>query len=170
MTTKIAISIGKGLGKLIKVEDNRSDKLTFRSFHRLLVEIEVCHPLKPGFTFNRDGGESLWIFLKYERLDMYCTSCGRIGHKLVHFMAPPEEKFPKKYSVSLQVNIFSNLPHTSPITKNYTSSTSTSSQPSSSQFRSPESNRPHEAILIPIPKVKLHLLLPVPCNRKYLTA
>ena len=117
MTTKIAISIGKDLGNLIKVEDSSSEKKTLRSFLRLLVEIEVCNPLKPRFTFRRDGGESLWIFLKYERLDIYCTFCGRIGHKLIHCMAPPKETFLEKYSISLQVNIFSNLVHSSPLTK-----------------------------------------------------
>ena len=110
MTTKIAIFIGKGLGNLIQVDDSSSDKKTFKlkSFLRLLVEIEVSNPLKPGFSFRRDEGEHLWIFLKYERLDIYCTSCGRIGHKLIHCLAPPEEKFLERHSVSLQVNIFSN--------------------------------------------------------------
>jgi hypothetical protein len=151
MTTKIAISIGKGLGNLIKVEDSSSDKKTFRSFLRLLVEIEVCNPLKPGFTFHRDGGESLWIFLKYERLDIYCTFCGRIDHKLLYCMAPPKEKFPQKYSIFLQVNIFSNLLNTSPLTKDIPSIASTSTQPLSSRFKSPESFQFHEANLIPIP-------------------
>jgi hypothetical protein len=101
MTTKIAIFIEKGLRNLIKVEDSNNDKKTFRSFLRLLVEIKVRNPLKPGFTFRRDGGEPLWIFLKYERLDISCTSCGRIGHKLIQYMVPPEGKFLEKYSVSL---------------------------------------------------------------------
>jgi hypothetical protein len=152
MTTKTAISIGKALGDLIKVEDSSSEKLTFRSFLRMLVEIDVSNPLKPGFSFQRDGGESLWIFLKYERLDIYCTSCGRIGHNHDHCMAPPVERLPENYVVSLHVNIFSNLPKHSPVTKNHSSKASTSSQPSSSQLRSPEFNRPHKDILIPVPK------------------
>jgi hypothetical protein len=101
MATKIVISIGKGLGNHIKVDDINSDKKTFKSFLRLLVEIEVSNPLKPSFSFRRDGGEPLRIFLKYERLDIYYSSCGRIGHKLIHCLALPEERFPKKYSVSL---------------------------------------------------------------------
>jgi hypothetical protein len=167
MTTKIAISIGKGLGKLIKVEDSRSDKLTFRSFLRLLVEINVCNPLKPGFSFRRDGGESLWIFLKYERLDIYCTSCGIIGHKSDHCMAPPEERFPGNFLVSLHVSIFLNLPHTSPITKNHTSIASTSSQPPSSQFRSPESNQSHKDNLIPVPKSQNPHAVTSPLQQKF---
>jgi hypothetical protein len=127
MTNKIALSIGKGLGNLITAEDSNSEKKTFKSFLRLLVEIKVCNPLKPGSTSQREGGEPLWIFLKYERLDIYCTSCGRIGHKLIHCMAPPEEKFSKKYSVSLHVNIFSNLLQTSPLTIPNTSTLPSSS-------------------------------------------
>jgi hypothetical protein len=150
MTIKTAISIGKALGNLIKVEDSSSDKLTFRSFLRMLVEIDVSNPLKPGFSF--DGGESLWIFLKYERLDIYCTSCGRIGYNHDHYMAPPVERLPENYVVSLHVNIFSNLPKHSLVTKNHTSKASTSSQPSSSQLKSPEFNRPHKDNLIPVPK------------------
>jgi hypothetical protein len=150
MTTKTAISIGKALGNLIKVEDSNSDKLTFRSFLMMLVEIDVSNPLKPGFSF--DGGESLWIFLKYERLDIYCTSCGRIGYNHDHYMAPPVERLPENYVVSLHVNIFSNLPKHSLVTKNHTSKASISSQPSSSQLKSPEFNRPHKDNLIPVPK------------------
>jgi hypothetical protein len=137
MATKIVISIGKGLGNLIKVDDISSDKKTFKSFLRLLVEIEVSNPLKLGFSFRRDGGEPLWIFLKYERLDIYCSSCGRIGHKLTHCLAPPEERFPEKYSISLQVNIFSNLLPNSPLSK--TNLAITQTQPSSSQSKSFES-------------------------------
>jgi hypothetical protein len=150
MTTKTAISIGKALGDLIKVEESSSDKLTFRSFLRILVEIEVSKPLKPGFFFQRDGGESIWIFLKYERLDIYCASCGRIGHNHDHCLAPPVERLPEQYEVSLHVNIFSNLPKHFPVSKNHTSKASTSSQPSPSQLRSPELNRPQKDNLIPV--------------------
>jgi hypothetical protein len=51
MTTKTVISIGKALGNLIKVEDSSSDKLTFRSFLRMLVEIDVSIPLKEVETW-----------------------------------------------------------------------------------------------------------------------
>jgi hypothetical protein len=109
MTTKIAISIGKGLGNLIKVDVLSGVKTTFKSFLRLLVEIEMDNPLKLGFSFCRDGGDPLWIFLKCERLDIYCSSCGRIGHKSITCMAAPEERTPDRYAISLKVNIYSNL-------------------------------------------------------------
>ncbi|XP_059450878.1 uncharacterized protein LOC132181647 [Corylus avellana] len=157
MTTKIAISIGKGLGKLIKVDALSGEKKTFRSFLRLLVDIEVGNPLKPGFIFRRDGGESLWIFLKYERLDIYCSSCGRIGHKLFHCTAPPEDRFPEKYAVSLQVNIFSNMLSNFPITKTCPAITITQTQPSSSQNRPNELTQSSEASQTPVHNAQTQL-------------
>jgi hypothetical protein len=81
LTVRNAIVIGKGLGNLIKVDDACAVGQTFRSYLRMLAEVDVFEPLKPGFHFHRECGESVWIFLKYKRLDIYCTNCGRIGHK-----------------------------------------------------------------------------------------
>jgi hypothetical protein len=109
MTTKIAISIGKGLGNLMKVDELSGAKATFKSFLRLLVEIKVYNPLKLDFSFYRDGNDPFRIFLKYERLDIYYSSYGRIGHNSINCMAALEETTPERYVVSLKVNIFSNL-------------------------------------------------------------
>jgi hypothetical protein len=81
------------------------------------VELDVRNPLKPGFSFRRDGGESLMIFLKYERLDVYCVICGRMGHNQSHCTALPKEHFPEKYEISLKHNIFSNILPASPSTR-----------------------------------------------------
>jgi hypothetical protein len=110
MTLKNAIAIGRGLGLLIKVDDIDGGKKTFRSYLRILVEINVFDPLKLGFSLRRDQGEPSWISFKYERLDFYCTSCGRIGHKKPTCRVPLNECCPESYSISLKVNIFSNLP------------------------------------------------------------
>jgi hypothetical protein len=155
MSTKIAISIGKGLGHLLQVDDSCSDKKTFKSFLRLLVKIEVSNPLKPGFPLQRVDDEPLWIFLKYERLDIYCISCGRIGHKLIRCLAPPEEKFPQRYSVSLHVNIFSNLLPNSPFPK--INQAISQSQPPSSQTRSVKPTQLWNSNLITVPNTQPHL-------------
>lgn len=110
MSLKNSIAIGKGLGTIIKVDEDSGGNRTFRSYLRLLVEIDVTRPLKAGFSLKREEGEPLWIIFKYERLDIYCTSCGRIGHKLHSCRAPLEEQFPERYAISLKVNISSNLP------------------------------------------------------------
>jgi hypothetical protein len=114
ITIRNAVAIGKALGTLLQVEDYSGAQTTFRSYLRIKVKINVFEPLKPGFYLNCGEGEPLWISLKYERLDIYCTTCGRIGHKEQHCDAPPTEITPGKYSVSLKVTIFSNLsPHPS---------------------------------------------------------
>jgi hypothetical protein len=109
-TLKNAIAIGKGMGSVIKVEDPSGEHHTFKSFLRILVELDVNAPLKPGFELEREDGKPTWISLKYERLDIYCVKCGRIGHFESHCHAPPKDCNPGKYSISLHVNIFSNLP------------------------------------------------------------
>jgi hypothetical protein len=114
MTIKNALAIGKGMGNLLKVEDFGALRPTSRSYLRLLVEIDVTKPLKPGFPFHREGGESTWIFFffkkkKYERLGEYYTSCGLITHKKQGCRSPTELIFPEKYKISLKVTIFSNL-------------------------------------------------------------
>jgi hypothetical protein len=135
MTTRNAIAIGKGLGDFLKVDD-AADHPTpkFRSYLRVLADIDVHAPLKPGFQFRRDNGDHVWISLKYERLDIYCTSCGCIGHKKDSCRAPQAACTPGKYAISLLVNIFSNLPPTDAGVKSSFMSSSLS-QPSSAQFR-----------------------------------
>jgi hypothetical protein len=81
LTLKNAVAIGKGLGSFIQAEDCSGEAKTFRSYLRVLVSINVQEPLNPGFLFSRADGEQFKIFFKYERLDIYCSSCGRIGHE-----------------------------------------------------------------------------------------
>jgi hypothetical protein len=66
MSVLNAISIGKGLGRLLKIDNISGAEATFRSYLRLLVIIDVCKPLKPGFNFSRLDGSETWISLKYE--------------------------------------------------------------------------------------------------------
>jgi hypothetical protein len=110
MTIKNVVAIGKGLGSFLKVVDNVGGKKTFRSYLRILVEIKILEPLKPGFYLKRADEEPLWISFIYERLDFYCTKCGKIGHKQSTCRAPTNECHHELYSIPLTVNIFSNLP------------------------------------------------------------
>jgi hypothetical protein len=75
----------------------------------MLVEVDVFEPSKPSFPFRREEAEPVWISLKYERLDIYYTNCGRIGHKNPSCRAPTEDFVKEKYKISLKVNIFSKL-------------------------------------------------------------
>ena len=110
MSFKNAIVIGKGLGQLVKVEENGGSAAIFRSYMRLLVSIDVSKPLNPGFSIARTDGSSSWVRLLYERLDIYCSDCGLIYHKQSSCLAKPEDRFPSRYIISLKVTVFSNLP------------------------------------------------------------
>jgi hypothetical protein len=93
----------------VKVDENRGVAATFRSFLRFLVSIDVSKPLNLGFCFTRSDGASNWISLKYERLDAYCTDCGKIGHKQPSYLARLEERNPSRYLISPKINVFSNM-------------------------------------------------------------
>jgi hypothetical protein len=158
----------KGLGNLLKVDDLNGAKTTFKSFLRILVEIEVDNPLKPSFPFRIDGGDSLWIFLKYEWLDIYCSSCGRIGHKSANCMATPEKKTPDRYAVSLKVNIFSNLLPSSPTSSTNPSINISQTQPSNPHTSAMVLNKLSGARLSPNPLSKplLNLIQPVSSSKQ----
>jgi hypothetical protein len=133
LTIKNAIAIGKGLGSLIMVEDNSGVEVTFRSYLRILVSIDVSKPLNPGFDLSKENGSSSWVSLKYERLDIFYTDYGLIGHFQATCLALKEERTPSRYFISLKVNVFSNLVPTSSV-QNQTMS---SASPSSSARKNP---------------------------------
>ena len=130
MTIKNAITIGKGLGPLIMVEDNSGVEVTFRSFLKILVSIDVSKPLNPGFNLSMEDGSTSWVNLRYERLDIYCTDCGLIGYYQASCLPPKEDRNHSKYFISLKVNIFSNL----------IPSSFSSNHPASPGFASPSSS------------------------------
>ena len=68
-------------------------------------------------------------------------------------MAPPEERFPGQYAVSLLVNIFSNLLPSPSSIRNNSYINISQTQPSSSQIRFFGSSQPSETSLIPVPNV-----------------
>jgi hypothetical protein len=109
MTTKNDIAIGKGLGLLVMVKDNSGVEATFRSYLRILVNLDVSKPLNPRFFLSRNDGFSSWVNLKYERMEIYCIDYGKIGHYQASCLALQEEKVPSRHLISLKVNVFSNL-------------------------------------------------------------
>jgi hypothetical protein len=108
MTIKNAVAIGKGIGEFLKVDDIEGDSITFRSYLRILVDINVQKPLKPGFYFQRDKEEPSWISFRYERLDFYCTLCGKIGHQYTYCRTPTNEQHPESYKIPLNERFYSN--------------------------------------------------------------
>jgi hypothetical protein len=78
---KTAIVVGKGLGKLLEVENLEASGVICRHHLRVRVEIDIRKPLVPGFSFALEDSNPVWIQLKYERLADYSISCGLTGHR-----------------------------------------------------------------------------------------
>jgi hypothetical protein len=101
------VTIGKGLGNLLEVNNLDSLGSICRQHLRIKVEINTLIPLVPGFLFPRYGKESIWTSFKYARLAHYCTFCGLIGHKKYGCPNPPQPLPREKYSFSLRATTIS---------------------------------------------------------------
>jgi hypothetical protein len=102
MTVRNAIMIGKAIGSLLEVENSETSGLICRQFLHVKVELNTAKPLPPGFTFPRQGKAPLWISFRYERLGVYCKTCGLLGHKNLNCPAPPQVFTQNQYSIPLQ--------------------------------------------------------------------
>ncbi|KAI9086202.1 hypothetical protein K1719_031656 [Acacia pycnantha] len=69
----------------------------------MLAEDPYCNnrPLAYGFWLPRPNDKSIWISIRYEKLQSFCYNCGRIGHdnrscgieRLMSVMNPKEFRF-----------------------------------------------------------------------------
>ncbi|KAF5958422.1 hypothetical protein HYC85_005647 [Camellia sinensis] len=79
-------TIGRRLGRLVRVEAHSEGLLLQRNFLRIRVEIDITKPLLQGFILHcrekgeAPGGAGLTVLYKYEKLSEFCYDCGRIGH------------------------------------------------------------------------------------------
>jgi hypothetical protein len=55
MTTQNAIRIGKGIGKILELDNDNSMRLICRQFIRFKIEINTSLPLASGFNMACDG-------------------------------------------------------------------------------------------------------------------
>ncbi|KAJ1388771.1 Zinc knuckle CX2CX4HX4C [Sesbania bispinosa] len=51
------------------------------SFIKILVEVDVTKPLKPGINIGSQADGVLWVDFQYERLAQFCYACGLVGHE-----------------------------------------------------------------------------------------
>jgi hypothetical protein len=102
MTTLNAIRIGKGIGKILELDNDNSMGLICQQFIRFKIEINTSLPLASGFNIAYDGEDTCWISFLYERLDNYCSSYGSFGHKSGFCLSPASSIPSDKYRRSLQ--------------------------------------------------------------------
>ncbi|XP_057249966.1 uncharacterized protein At4g02000-like [Beta vulgaris subsp. vulgaris] len=61
--------------------DNASSSTGFKDIIRAKVLIPINNPLVPGFYLNRQEGPREWVDFRYEGVFVFCSKCGRIGHR-----------------------------------------------------------------------------------------
>lgn len=79
LSLRNARTIGAKLGVLLRVEDPFEDEVG-RGFLRVRVLIDVKKPLVEFFWIPRSDGTRTKAFLRYEKLQNYCYSCGKLGN------------------------------------------------------------------------------------------
>ena len=82
MTQSNAEVIGRKLGRLIKIDDQRIVEGVGRIFLRIRLGLKVEQPLVEGFWLLRKVKERSWVQIKYEKLSEFCFGCGRLRHLL----------------------------------------------------------------------------------------
>lgn len=79
MTREARYEIGLKLGKVLEV-DVVEKGVQWGKFLRVRIRIDVTRKLIRGKKVSIEGGESRWIFFKYERLPNFCYWCGMLDH------------------------------------------------------------------------------------------
>lgn len=72
-------SLGNFIGRFLEY-DSSNRGATWRTFMRIRVEIDVSQPLKRWKKIRVGQGEPTLAKFKYERLNIFCFICGKLGH------------------------------------------------------------------------------------------
>ena len=78
MNREVGERVGGILGSVLLVGTDENGVGWGKSL-RVRVQLDVSKPLLRSKKI-RLGGQSLWIYFKYERLPMFCYGCGRLWH------------------------------------------------------------------------------------------
>jgi hypothetical protein len=88
MNLERGTSLANNIGEVVQVEVDENGR-TWGEFLHIRIKVDVREPLKHWVAVE---STSLWKTLlydiKYERLLMYCFSCGLIGHSSLVFSTP----------------------------------------------------------------------------------
>ncbi|XP_057796794.1 uncharacterized protein LOC131012808 [Salvia miltiorrhiza] len=75
--------VGRALGNFIgtfQEYDSTNSSGVWRQYMRVRVGINVTEPLKRFKKIKNKDGSSFQVNFKYERLNIFCFLCGRLGH------------------------------------------------------------------------------------------
>lgn len=79
----ISENIGRQLGNFIgkfQEYDMSNSSSVWRQYMRIRVAVDVGVPLKRCKKIKKGDGSSFVVHFKYERLQIFCFICGRLGH------------------------------------------------------------------------------------------
>nr|POE69162.1 uncharacterized protein CFP56_74507 [Quercus suber] len=79
MTRETGLEIGAKLGLVLDI-DVPEKGVQWGKFLRVRVRFDVTKKLVRGKRISIEGGESRWVFFKYERLPNFCYRCGKLDH------------------------------------------------------------------------------------------
>ena len=83
MSLEVGKELGNSLGNFIE-SDRRTGHSDQAKFMRIRVDLQLDKPLRRGGKVVSADGERFWVSFKYERLPVFCFSCGRLGHDERH--------------------------------------------------------------------------------------
>ncbi|KAI9098425.1 hypothetical protein K1719_025050 [Acacia pycnantha] len=80
MCLENAIRIGGYVEEVMLVENPHHNGRFVRNFMRVRVVIDLRKSLASGFWLDKPYGDKFWIDIRFEKLQKFCYSCGKIGH------------------------------------------------------------------------------------------
>ena len=79
MTRESGMEIGGKIGRVLDV-DVPEKGVQWGKYLRVRIRFDATKKLVRGKRVTIEGGESRWVFFKYERLPNFCYQCGRLDH------------------------------------------------------------------------------------------
>ena len=77
-TLKLIVQLAR---HLIKV-DQETELQSKVQFARVVVEVDLSHPLFPGANVDVEGEiPNFWQTFEYEYIHLFCRRCGRVGYR-----------------------------------------------------------------------------------------
>ncbi|XP_065628224.1 uncharacterized protein At4g02000-like [Quercus suber] len=79
MTRETGMEIGAKIGMVLDI-DVPENGVQWGKFLRVRIRFDATKKLVRGKRVSIEGGESRWVFFKYERLPNFCYRCGKLDH------------------------------------------------------------------------------------------
>ena len=79
MSEKILKDIRNYIGIFLASDENNLMGVC-RNYMRIRVSMDVRKPLKRRMKLKKARSDWIWVDLKYERLNIFCFTCGLLGH------------------------------------------------------------------------------------------